>query len=104
MSERDQDTKKRLIIVSWLIFCLVFTTLFQSILTTTMVSPLFYPNIETFQDLYKTNMKIWIVGLIHMLYMKNVDKDNLQILKHFDEIPTAVTFYGFHKDWMDDFL
>lgn len=59
---RRRGQHERLLLILWLYFCLIFDTLFTSILTSTLIKPKYYDDIDTLQQLYQTDIKVIIYG------------------------------------------
>lgn len=55
---KKRKMQEKLLLVLWMFHCLIFVTLFQSNLTTSLIVPKYYPDIDSLQELYKTNIKV----------------------------------------------
>lgn len=58
LPERIRGGQEKILLLLWMFYCLIFDTMFNSYLTSALVRPKYYPAINTFEDLYKTDLKV----------------------------------------------
>lgn len=58
--QRSRGDVERFVLLLWMFFCLIFDTMYNSVLTSSLVTPQFYPDVENFEELYRSSIKVKI--------------------------------------------
>lgn len=101
--DRDRKQRERFIVVLWVLHCIVFATLFQSILMSALVVPRYYPEVDTFEDLYKTDIKVYTAEYRRIQILKGTKGSNMQFTKHMLGAPKELTVYGESLEWIANY-
>lgn len=102
ISERQRKWQARLVLLSWMVQCIVMSVLIQSTLTTCLVAPKYYQDIDTFEDLYKTNLKVYAPESLRM-QMLRLFQDDKRLLQHLAQVPRNVTVFGEEMSWTNHY-
>lgn len=58
--EVKRNLKEKMLLILWIFHCIVITLVFQSILTSTLIIPKYYPVVDTLEELYQTDIMVSI--------------------------------------------
>lgn len=81
-SAQPVDLPERTVLATWIVFALFSTAVFQCTMTSTLVLPKYYDDIETIQDVIRVNLTIYASDNERNVLAANLKPDHLPILKN----------------------
>ncbi|GLV51337.1 Ionotropic receptor 10a, partial [Carabus blaptoides fortunei] len=98
--DRPRRQQERLLFVLWVLHCIVFATLFQTIFMSALVVPRYYPDIDTFEDLHKAQMKVYTGEYIRIQIVKGMQGENKHFLDLLKSVPKEISTFSESMDWI----
>lgn len=95
---RERNGKEKLLVVLWMFFCLICDSMFTTVLITKLVRPQFYPDINTLEELYQTNITIHTDA--RSRHFIQYYTNNAQLDAHFITLPLSQSSYGENTNWV----